>query len=284
MRHLDPAIDADYPLSLRSLDEPPPVSIEGSLGVARRVAIVGTRKPVPEALAYAHSLASRLAALGVEIVSGGAVGIDAAAHRGALSVKGRTVVVLPCGHPHVFPERHDALYGEARANGGTLVWPFAPGYPIRRHGFVSRNRVLAALSDALIVVQARLPSGALSAWNAARKLGRPTWAVVASPWVAGFEGCNYAVAEGARPLVDPRTLFATLGLASERLARVAPANVSARGRRLLDALGPRPIHRDELAKRARLGAAEVATELTLLLLRGHALESPPGFFSKRLTG
>ena len=160
--------------------------------------------PTPDAEGFAHELASRLAGLGVVVVSGGALGIDAAAHRGALAARGRTWAVAGTGHGAVFPEKHAALFDEIARGPGAMVWPFAPEYR-HRSAFLSRNKVLVALADAVVVVQAGYPSGALHAADVARSLGRPLWVVPAPPWLESFRGSRQLLDRGARPLlfVDP---------------------------------------------------------------------------------
>ncbi len=143
--HTFRVLDRDYPYLLRDLSHPPdPVLVHGELLPAPAVAIVGTRTPSDEALTYAHRLAFRLARRGVTVWSGGAVGIDAAAHVGALDAGGRTIAVVPTGLDHCYPTKHAALYAEIVVAGGALVSPFERAREAARPNFFQRNAVLAA--------------------------------------------------------------------------------------------------------------------------------------------
>ena len=147
------------------------------------VALIGTRDADPVGVALTRAMASELARAGVRVLSGGALGIDAAAHRGALHAKGRTVVVLPSGLGHWYPKRHEGLYKQVLAAGGALVSQFPPETPPTQWTFPRRNELLAALADVVVVVQAPVTSGALLAAECARKLGRRVMAVPAAPGV-----------------------------------------------------------------------------------------------------
>src|SRR5882672_37412 len=133
-------LDRDYPHALRDLRSPPdPLCVRGELLGGPAVAIVGTRDATDEALSFARDLASRLAARGVAIWSGGAVGIDAAAHRGALDAGGISVAVVPTGLDHCYPEDHRALYEQIVENGGAIVSPFEPAHQATLPAFHLRN-------------------------------------------------------------------------------------------------------------------------------------------------
>ncbi len=175
------ALDPRYPSRLRGVPDAPAslTTAGGSLEADRVVAIVGSRVATPAAAEFAHDLASTLGRLGVVVVSGGALGIDAAAHRGTLAAGGRTWAVAGTGHGVVFPEQHAGLFDEIALGPGAMIWPFAPDYR-HRSAFLARNRVLVALADAVVVVQAGFPSGALRAASCARTLGKRSWVVPAS--------------------------------------------------------------------------------------------------------
>jgi DNA processing protein len=180
-----------YPTRLCDLSPPPPVVyFRGRLVTGPSVAIVGTRTASKAACDLAGSLAATLARARREVVSGGAYGIDGAAHVGALDAGGATVVVFGGGLDRPYPDRHIALFERAVRQGG-LLSPFRPGTPPLRGGFLARNAIIAALSDAVVVVDAGWRSGARSTALAARKLGRPVCAVPGSP------GCDRLLAEGA---------------------------------------------------------------------------------------
>lgn len=162
----------NYPAGLYDLSEPPPVLfIQGEIPNGRMVAIVGTRSAESYAISIAEKLAADLVKQGVAIVSGGAVGIDAAAHRSALDSKGLTVAVLGTGIDVVFPRGHADLFSRI-ARQGALVSELLPGTGPRRGFFPTRNRIIAALADETIVIQAPLRSGACITAKVARRIGR----------------------------------------------------------------------------------------------------------------
>jgi len=166
------------------------------------VAVVGTRDATTEAVAYARRFAAELARAGVTVASGGAEGIDAAAHEGALDAGGLSMIVAPSGLDQPYPAHHGELFARIVAGGGVHVSPFAAGVAPRQAQFFRRNGVLAALSQALVVVEAPLRSGARNAAKWARELGRPLFVVPAVPWNARGLGCIRELELGARPIAS----------------------------------------------------------------------------------
>lgn len=160
------------------------------------VAIVGARAASAEGMARAHRLARHLAGRGIDVVSGGALGIDGAAHRGALAAGGRTTVVLGSGVDVAYPPRHAPLFRDVLAGGGALVGLLPDGTQPRPGTFPQRNPLIAALADAVIVVEADVRSGSLSTARAAQKLGR-----VVAAW-PGSRGCDRLLAAGAAIVED----------------------------------------------------------------------------------
>ena len=286
--HLTP-LDPRYPSRLRGLRDAPAAltACGGSLEAERVVALVGSREATPDAAAFAHELASTLAGAGVVVVSGGAVGIDAAAHRGALVARGRTWVVAPTGHGAIFPEQHAALFDEVALGPGAMIWPFAPDYR-HRSAFLARNRVLVALADVVVVVQAGVPSGALGAAAVARSLGKALWVVPAPPWLDAFRGSRMLLERGARPLLFVDTFLASLEISTapprprprpEPALPTRPLNQSEA--EALQATSSVPLHLDEIASRAALSAPAAAAALLTLALENVVVEGPPGFFTRR---
>ena len=150
--------------------------------------------------------------LGYVVVSGGAEGCDAAAHRAAMEAGGQTVVVLAGGHDHPYPAPHVPLFEEVVARGGAVVsaqWPTVRPAPWR---FLARNRVIAELSQVCVVVRARARSGALSTARAARKIGRPVLAVPGDVGEGWSEGTHQLLAAGARPMTGSASLARALGI------------------------------------------------------------------------
>src|SRR5215212_2428392 len=175
-------------------------------GAAASVAVVGGRRASPLRRVAARSIGAGLARAGWGVVSGGAVGVDAAAHAGALDAGGRTVVVLGCGLDVPYPRANTDLFARVRAAGGTLVTEHPPGTQPRAANFLPRNRLIAALSAAVVVVEAAEDSGGLSTARAAGSRGAGHILVLpGAPWDPGAAGCNQLIRDGAtlvRSLTD----------------------------------------------------------------------------------
>lgn len=183
---------SSLPNRLQAVGWRQPVYLRGAaLTDAPAVAIVGARAASGTGMERAHRIAGHLASRGVHVVSGGALGIDGAAHRGALAGGGRTTVVLGSGVDVAYPRRHASLFREVLERGGSLVGLWPDGMQPRRGTFRQRNPLIAALADAVIVVEADVASGSLSTARAARELGR-----VVAAW-PGSRGCERLLAGGA---------------------------------------------------------------------------------------
>ncbi len=211
--------DPGYPLCLLDLTHPPLVLFaKGRLhDFAGAVGVVGTRRPSSYGLEATRWIAETLASHGCHIVSGLAEGIDGEAHRSALAVGGKTTAVLACGVDVCYPSKHFRLYEEIIQSGGLLLSEYPPGDGIARHRFPQRNRIIAALSRALIVVQAGEKSGALHTADAALDLGRDVYAVPGPITSVLFRGSNRLLQQGAQILLDPLDFLAEQGAAAAYL-------------------------------------------------------------------
>ncbi len=195
-----------YPARLVALGFVPALDVEGSLpaAVLRSVAIVGARAATSRGMDRAHALARHCAERGIHVVSGGALGIDGAAHRGALAGRGTTTVVLGTGVDVLYPRRHAPMFRAIVAAGGGLVSMLPPGTGPRDHTFLQRNKLIAALADVTIVVEASVASGSLSTAAHAQKLGT---IVVAWP---GSAGCDRLLETGAHVVESATDVDAAL--------------------------------------------------------------------------
>ncbi|AYF75244.1 DNA-protecting protein DprA [Nocardia yunnanensis] len=189
---LDPAQDADaaVPLVLwvrgrRSLLE----------ATERSIAVVGARCSTGYGNHATGEIAGELAARGWTVVSGAAFGIDGMAHRAALGVGGVTIAVLACGPDRPYPVQHDHLLAEI-AEAGLVVTEYPPGTSVRKHYFLARNRLIAALADGVVVVEAGIRSGARNTVKWCRRLGRPAMAVPGPITSAASVGCHRMIREG----------------------------------------------------------------------------------------
>jgi len=221
--------DERYPTPLDDLPDPPAVVyVRGNLSRLERalardcVAIVGARRASPYGLEQARGLGRGLAAAGLTVISGMALGVDAAAHVGALEADGATLAVLACGPEHAYPASKRRLHARIVADGAAIS-ELPPGSLPRRWCFPARNRIIAALARATVVVEAGERSGSLITAGQAADLGREVGAVpglVTAPLAAGT---NSLIADGARLVCGPRDVLELLfGAAAETLAAVAP--------------------------------------------------------------
>ena len=202
---------SQLPPRLRDLPVAPNrVYVEGPLPIRPGVAIVGTRQPTKEAEAYARKLAKQLAREGVTILSGGALGIDTAAHEGALDAGGSTVVVVPASLDQLYPTENQPLFKQILDSDGVLLSLWEADRGAHYSTFFARNAALAALCHALIVVEAPMRSGSRNAAKWARRLGRPLFVVPATPWNVRGRGCILELQAGARPLLSYKELLTCL--------------------------------------------------------------------------
>jgi DNA processing protein len=261
-----------YPSLLTALHDPPAVlHVRGDVQILTEpaVAVVGARSCSPYGAQVARGLARELAGAGAVVVSGLARGIDGEAHRGALEAGGRTVAVLGCGIDRDYPRSHAELAGRIRAS-GAVVSEYPPGTEPAPWRFPARNRIIAGLCAATVVVEARERSGALITADFALELGRDVFAVPGEITSLLSAGTNDLLRQGAAPLLGAEDVLSALGLenGARRLPPLSPA--AAQVLRLL-ADGARDA--DEVARSSGRTTAEVAAVLVELELAGVASEA-----------
>jgi DNA processing protein len=280
--------DARYPSELRDLPDPPAVlHVLGDLGrveralTADRVAIVGARRATEYGLQQARGIGRGLAAAGLTIVSGMALGVDAAAHVGALDAHGLTIAVLACGPEQAYPVSKRRLHARI-VGGGAVVSELPPGTPVRRWCFPARNRIIAALAQATVVIEAGERSGSLITAGQAADLGREVAAVpglVTAPLAAGT---NALIADGAQLVRGAHDVLELLfGAAALELLPAAPdrhAGLEPDLRLLLELIGG---GRDTVATLAGDGTSvdAVLAGLSQLELRGLVRRGPGGRYT-----
>ncbi|MGI8657963.1 MAG: DNA-processing protein DprA [Candidatus Limnocylindria bacterium] len=264
-------LDEDYPPALRTLDpRPPTLFIIGPDGVFRRraVAVVGTRRASGYGLTVATEVADDLARAGVVVVSGLALGIDGAAHRATVTADAAGIAVLPSPLDRVYPPRHRALARDIVRAGGALVTEVAVGASIGRPDFARRNRIIAGLAEAVVVVEAPDHSGALLTVSAASAIGREVYAVPGPIDAMSSRGCNRLIADQHAVMVtSSASLMHQIGLARGLRPPTVAALSEVEGvvlRHLLE----RPGSIEELVDRTRQPAASVASALAMLEARG----------------
>ena len=265
-----------YPRALLQLPDPPPVLFlrgRAALLAEAGVAVVGSRKATARARSVAHALGAAVAGRGTPVVSGLALGVDGAAHEGALRARGPTVAVLGCGADRAYPATHAALFRRIVSE-GLVVSEFVPGTPALPYHFPRRNRILAALSRALVVVEAGERSGALISVDHALDLGVEVWAVPGPVDEPACFGSNGLLADGARPLVSvSRFVEAILGPAPES-HEAAPEVPPGPEGHLWSALGAGTLSADELVRATGLPSGRVLALLSGLELAGRVRRLP----------
>jgi DNA processing protein len=260
--------EARYPPLLAQLHDPPQqLHVRGDLEVLSQpsVAVVGARSCSPYGAQVARDLARELAGAGVVVVSGLARGIDGEAHRGALEAGGATVAVLGCGIDRDYPRSHAELAGRIRQC-GAVVSEYPPGVEPAPWRFPARNRIIAGLCLATVVVEARERSGALITADFALELGRDVFAVPGEITAALSAGTNDLLRQGAAPLLSAQDVLFALGLDAPLPS--ATRKVSEGAAAVFELLADGSRGADELARLARLPTAEVATALVELELAG----------------
>jgi DNA processing protein len=252
------------------------------------VAVVGSRHPSAYGREAAWLFGRDLARAGVIVVSGFARGVDAAAHRGALAGGGPTVAVLGCGVDVPYPAEHHrdsgrpgGLAAEVAAHGALLA-ELPLGTPPRKLHFPVRNRLIAALARATLVVEAALRSGSLITARCALDLGRDVLALPGRIFDDTAMGTNALLADGARPALHPRDVLAALGVDAAAPAPDAPPPLPGLGARLWEALPPGAVRgADELAARCAASIEETLAELLELELAGWIARLPGPVYCRR---
>jgi DNA processing protein len=269
--HVWIAGDRDYPIHEPFPDRPGVLLGEGARPDAfdaPRVAIVGTRSATPHGLADAHEIGAFLADAGATVVSGLALGIDGAAHEGALDAGGLAVGVVATGLDITYPRRHRALYDRVRAH-GVVVGEHGYGVQPSPERFPVRNRIIAALADFVVVVEATRSGGARITAGYAGEYGRDVFALPGSRRNPAAAGCNELIADGAQSILEPADLLIPLGRGGTRpgawISDGADGPSDRDEKAVLHALGGDPATIDELERGAPdLGAARLGAALNRL--------------------
>ncbi len=290
--HIISCNDVCYPELLTQISDPPPLLfVHGDpdyLG-SPQIAMVGSRNPSASGRRTAIDFASFLASAGITITSGLAIGIDGAAHEGALDAGGKTIAVTGTGLDRVYPARNKAL-AHRIVEQGALVSEFPVGTPPLRGHFPRRNRIISALSMGTLVVEAAQRSGSLITARLSTEQGREVFAIPGSIHNPLSRGCHSLIRQGAK-LVETaadiieelRPLLGTLALANagETSTREQEKNAwDADYQHLLDSMGYDPVTVDQLIKRSGFSTEAVSSMLLLLELEGHISSVPGGKFTR----
>ncbi|MGE5707336.1 MAG: DNA-processing protein DprA [Bacteroidota bacterium] len=273
-------LDAPYPSALRALPDPPAILYgRGTIPpLARAIAVVGTRNATEYGLRVAREISSNLARSGVLVISGLAAGIDAAAHRGALEA-GSTLAVLGCGPDRVYPRENRVLYGRI-LEAGALLSEYPPGTPPEPGHFPARNRIVAGLAAAVVVVEAGKKSGALITADLGLEMGKEVCAVPGPIDSPQSMGTNRLLAQGARLVSSAEDVLSEFGWTPTPKA-IPP--LPPEEQRIFGALDGTPRHLDELARALGMDPAVVISAMVVLELKSLAVRLPGQRYMRRST-
>jgi DNA processing protein len=266
---------------LKQLSDPPVLFYScGTIPQGSVLAIVGARQPTHFGRKFTEDLAEELASAGVVIVSGMARGIDSAAHRGALNAGGETIAILGCGIDRIYPPENKPLYQQIMEQ-GCLISEYPPGCPPQANHFPGRNRIISALSQATLVVEASRNSGSLITAEFALEQGKEVLAVPGGLEYDTSYGPNLLIKQGAHPVTEAADILSILGLSLQADKDATPMspgirNLSTKDRNVLDCLDLTPRHSDELVGESGLTPMELSVILLHLELQGFAEKLPGG--------
>jgi DNA processing protein len=282
--------DDDYPRLLLETGDPPPVLYcigRRDLLANPALAIVGSRNATPQGVADAEAFAAALSAAGLTIVSGLAVGIDAAAHRGGLREAASSIAVVGTGLDRVYPARNRDLAHELAAR-GLLISEFPLGTPPLPQNFPRRNRLVSGLARGILVVEATISSGSLITARLAGEQGREVFALPGSIHSPFSKGCHKLLREGAKLVETAQDVLDELRLPHVPVATTGPpqrdvdeGDLTGDERAVETALGYAPASVDAVVARTGLGVEIVAAALLALELDGRATPMPGGLWQRR---
>ena len=288
VNHIVTLADSQYPRQLLQIPDPPPLLyVKGRAELLNRpaLAVVGSRSATAQGIANAESFAKTLSDAGLTIVSGLALGIDAAAHRGGLAGNASSIAVVGTGLDIVYPARNRALAHELAAR-GVLISEFALGTPAIPVNFPRRNRLISGLALGCLVIEAAAASGSLITARSAAEQGREVFAVPGSIHSPLAKGCHALIKQGAKLAESANDILEELRLPAPALPAVPAATAAAcattdePSARLLAALAHEACDMDTLAARSGLDAAQIAALLTQLELSGVVAALPGGKFQR----
>jgi DNA processing protein len=284
--HLVTLGDAHYPAQLLNIADPPPLMYAvGRLELlsAPSVAMVGSRNASPGGIDNAQNFARALSEAGLTIVSGLALGIDAAAHRGALQGQASSIAVIGTGMDIMYPKRNLALARQI-AKEGLILSEFALGTPALAANFPRRNRIISALAKGTLVVEASPSSGSLITARLSAEQGREVFAIPGSIHSPFSRGCHALIKQGAKLVESAQDVLEELAWSvaapTTRNAGATSAATSAEHAGLLEHMGFDPVSVDELHQRLGVGADALAAALLQLELEGRVSTLPGGRYQR----
>lgn len=284
LNHVITLADPDYPRALLEVPDPPPLLyVKGQRQRLNQpsLAIVGSRNATPQGLANAENFARHLSDCGLCIVSGLALGVDGAAHRGGLQGQGSSIAVVGTGLDIVYPSRHRGLAHEL-AQKGALVSEYPLGTPSKAQNFPRRNRLISGLSRGCLVVEAALQSGSLITARLAAEQGREVFAIPGSIHSPLAKGCHLLIKQGAKLVDTAQDILDELGLPAKTpsAGTAAPLSLNRDETQLLQCLGFDPAGIDALVSCSGLTSDSVCAILLTMELAGYITSLPGGLYQR----
>lgn len=260
----------DFPEELTRLHQvPTKLYLKGNqslLDRKPRVGIIGARKFTPYGRAVTDEISGKLASRGVTIVSGLALGIDGIAHQSALKSGGATIAVLPCGIDRFYPATHRNLGMQILQQNSLIISEYTGSYLPNKYNFIERNRLIAALSDVLVITEAALSSGSLHTAGFALDLGIPIMAVPGNITSPTSAGANQLIQNGALALLSVSDVLNVLGLDDSEKLDYLPENETEK--LIIDAIKANNNRPDDIANSTKIPTNELQTTLTILEIKG----------------
>lgn len=286
-RHVLTLGDPRYPAELLQMADPPLLLyVMGDLQALlhpQKLAIVGSRNPTPQGEANARQFAHALGEAGVCVVSGLALGVDGAAHEGALDADAPTIAVVGTGLDRVYPKRHLSLAHRIVVK-GALVSEYPLGTPPLAPNFPRRNRIIAGLSQGTLVVEAAVASGSLITARLAAEQGREVFAIPGSIHAPQSRGCHALIRQGAKLVESARDILEDLRVPDPFATPRIPSTPAAPEDDLLEAMGYDPVSLDALQARTGLDTATLQARLLELELDGEVSRMPGGLLQRLSQG
>ena len=276
-----------FPEMLKNIPNPPCVLyVSGSCSVLLKkcIAVVGSRNATIYGTQMAYEISKDLAKSGITVVSGGAFGIDSSAHKGAIDAKGNTIAVLACGIDYPYLVKNSSLR-ENITSFGAVVSEYPPGYQVRRFNFPVRNRVISGLSQSTVVIEARKKSGAIITANLAAEQGRDVFVVPVQFENPLSEGINALIEDGAKVITCADDILKENFHVSSKNINISikespkkSINIPENFRFILDKMGNRKVHIDELRNLTKMPIYKLSVELSKMELKGFINKFPGKFY------
>jgi DNA processing protein len=264
--------DGNYPKRLKEIKDPPKILY--CLGEIKNeencFAIIGARKCTNYGKEIAYRIASDLAEAGLTIVSGFAPGIDTMAHRAAIERRKRTIAVLGTGldEKSIYPKSNLKLIDKILENGGAIISEFEPGTHGTKYTFPQRNRIISGLSLGVLVVEARMQSGALITANYAKEQGRKVFAVPGSVFSQTSKGCHFLIKNGAKLVESAEDILMELGIRKKEVGKKEIKGETPEENLILEVLKEGALDVEKIIEKTKLPPSKVASILSILEIEG----------------